>query len=184
MVTAILPSLTNEKTAPEPELRNARKPLRNPHDSITPSVDSELTITPERFRELSNGSESTVASSVDGNVERKGNPSALAGYVGVFTGCGALVALSLFLPLPTWFGRREGVTLGQAVSYSFYTVGSVAFVVALFVGFGLRGLKGEEGKGWRMLLGLRRSSHGARGASGRAELKVCGRPLHLRGAFH
>jgi hypothetical protein len=77
----------------------------------------------------------------------------LAGYVGLFTGCGALVALSLFLPLPTQFGEIDGVTPGEAVSYSFYVVGFVAFLVAIFVAFGLRNLKGEEGKGWRLLLG-------------------------------
>lgn len=172
MVTAILPSLTNENTVPEIEARTPRKPPRNPHDSITPSLDSEITITPERFRELAAESESSAVS-VASVVEKKGNPSALAGYVGVFTGCGALVALSIFLPLPTRFGQIDGVTLGQAVTYSFYVVGCVAFAVALFVGIGLRKLKGEEGKGWRMLLGSTRPNHGTRGPRGRAESKVC-----------
>lgn len=174
MVTAILPSLTGGNTIHEVQARDPRKPPRNPHDSITPSLDSELTITPERFRELSGGSESTVGvDAEDDNVQGKGKPSALAGYVGLFTGCGALVALSVFLPLPTQFGQIGGVTLGEAISYSFYVVGSVALIVAVFVGFGLRNLKGEEGKGWRLLLGLRRPGPSARGGDDRAESKVC-----------
>lgn len=88
----------------------------------------------------------------------KGKPGALAGYVGLFTGCGALVALVLFLPLPTRFGNISDVTIGEAVKYSFYVVGTVSFAVAIFVFFGLRGLRGEDGKGWRMLLGLRGST--------------------------
>jgi hypothetical protein len=82
----------------------------------------------------------------------------LAGYVGLFTGCGALVALGLFLPLPARFSTIEGLTLADAVRYSFYVVGVVSLLVAIFVFFGLRGLRGEEGKGWRTLLGLRGST--------------------------
>lgn len=69
----------------------------------------------------------------------------------MFTGCGALVALSCFLPLPAKFGEIDGVTPAQAVSYSFYVVGAVSLAVAVFVFFGLRKLKGEEGKGWKVL---------------------------------
>jgi hypothetical protein len=60
----------------------------------------------------------------------------------------------LFLPLPTKFGDIEKVTPGQAVSYSFYVVAAVALLVAVFVFIGLRNLRGEEGKGWSVLLGL------------------------------
>lgn len=101
---------------------------------------------------------------MDTNVRQDGKgrkPSALAGFVGLFTGCGALVALSLFLPLPAQFSRREGVTPAQAVTYSFYVVGAVSLFVAVFVFFGLAGLKGEEGKGWRMLLGSKKQNHSA-----------------------
>lgn len=156
MVTAILPSLTDD-TGPAAE--NPRKPLTSPsgRPSVTLSVDSEVTITPERFRNSSSytppESDEPVRSS--GNT---GKPSALAGYVGLFTGCGALVALSLFLPLPARFGHIEGVTLADAVRYSYYVVGTVSLLVAIFVLFGLRGLRGEEGKGWRMLLSLKGST--------------------------
>lgn len=155
MVTAILPSLTNESG---PAADTAPKSPATPRTSATLSVDSEITITPERFRNSSvstqRGSEVASAQAPDS----RGKPSVLAGYVGLFTGCGALVALTLFLPLTSRFAPIEGVTMAQAVQYSFYVVGTVSFLVAIFVFFGLRGLHGEEGKGLRMLLGLRGSS--------------------------
>lgn len=91
-------------------------------------------------------------------------PTTLAGYVGLFTGCGALVALSLFLPLPTRFGDLKDVTKAEAVKYSFYVVGAFSLAVAVFVGIGLRNLRGEEGKGWRMLFGLRKTNPDGTGA--------------------
>jgi hypothetical protein len=54
----------------------------------------------------------------------------------------------------------NGVTQGQAVSYSFYVVGAVAILVAGFCSIGLSGLQGEEGKGWALLLGRSPSSNG------------------------
>ncbi|KAG6237770.1 hypothetical protein E4U25_002384 [Claviceps purpurea] len=174
MVTAILPSLTNdgrEEASQEPP-RQKRSPSRynkpNQRLSVACSVESEVTITPERYyytRSSSNNSRASqqqqqqdVADAEDtGNVasvaSQQGKPSTLAGFVGLFTGCGALVALTLFLPLPAKFGEREGVTPAQAVSYSFYVVGGIALAVGLFVLIGLRDLKGEEGKGWKALLG-------------------------------
>jgi hypothetical protein len=88
----------------------------------------------------------------------------LAGLVGVFTGCGALVALALFLPLPSQFSHIKGITQGQAVADSFYVVGVIPLLVACFCFFGLRGLQGEEGKGWRLLLGRYPSSQGYQAA--------------------
>ncbi|KAK3682744.1 hypothetical protein B0T22DRAFT_293783 [Podospora appendiculata] len=164
MVTAILPSLTNETPS---TASTAAKPRRNPRESVTPSVDSEATITPERFRssnshyttiEYGSNSHTQTGTSTSAPEKRRGKPSALAGYVGLFTGCGALLALSLFLPLPARFGQIPDVTLGQAVKYSFYVVGATSLLVAVFVFVGLRGLKGEDGKGWHLLFGLRRQS--------------------------
>ncbi|GAB1320075.1 hypothetical protein MFIFM68171_10285 [Madurella fahalii] len=154
MVTAILPSLTDE-TGPAAE--NVRQPPHSGRPSVTLSVDSEVTITPERFRDGPSSASSDQGTPA-GRPRSTGKPSALAGYVGLFTGCGALVALSLFLPLPARFSHIEGVTLGDAVKYSFYVVGAISLLVAAFVFFGLRGLRGEEGKGWRMLLGRRGST--------------------------
>ncbi|KKF92545.1 Major Facilitator Superfamily protein [Ceratocystis platani] len=81
-------------------------------------------------------------------------PPVLAGFVGLFTGCGALVALLVFLPLPARFSEQDGVSQSEAVTRSFYVVAAVALCVAGFVAVGLRGLKGEEDKGWRTLFGL------------------------------
>lgn len=156
MVTAILPSLTDE-TGPAAE--NVCKPLAVRNQSVAQSVDSEVTITPERFlSDLGYASPEDGETALNGRTEKTGKPSALAGYVGLFTGCGALVALVLFLPLPARFGKIEGVTMGEAVQDSFYVVGVVSFLVAVFVFFGLRNIRGEEGKGWRLLLGLRGST--------------------------
>jgi hypothetical protein len=133
-------------------------------------MESEVTVTPERYRAQSSqspmsGSQSSLEDT-DGEskAEARHKSSALAGYVGLFTGCGALLALGLFLPLPARFGRIEGVTMGQAVTYSFYVVGAISLWVAVFVAFGLRHLRGEEGKGWRLLLGLRRANPDGTGA--------------------
>ncbi|KAL7792516.1 hypothetical protein V8C37DRAFT_380573 [Trichoderma ceciliae] len=174
MVTAILPSLTDE----DEELRNsalerAKAVSRNRHSaarlSAAFSVESEATITPEVYsRSLS--SEGRPASAGVEPQRRSGKSSVLAGYVGLFTGCGALLALSCFLPLPVKFGEIDEVTPGEAVSYSFYVVGAVALFVAVFVFFGLRNIQGEEGKGWRLLLGLKGRD------SDTIELDYSGRP--------
>jgi hypothetical protein len=58
----------------------------------------------------------------------------------MFTGCGALIALLLFLPLPA---RLQGVGVEEkaALKYSFYVVAVVAFVLAIWCFFGLRDLR-------------------------------------------
>ncbi|KAG6087978.1 hypothetical protein E4U15_006979 [Claviceps sp. LM218 group G6] len=172
MVTAILPSLTDDG---HEETRHGKSPSRyskpDQRLSVAYSVESEVTITPERYyytRPSSNNSRAsqeqqqqdvadatyaTYAENAANVASQQGKPSTLAGFVGLFTGCGALVALTLFLPLPARFGEREGVTPAQAVSYSFYMVGGIALAVGLFVLIGLRDLKGEEGKGWKASLG-------------------------------
>lgn len=61
------------------------------------------------------------------------------------------MALLFFLRLPTRF-QDHGISSSQAVADSFYVVGSVALAVAVGCFFGLRGLSGEENKGWRRLL--------------------------------
>ncbi|KAK3357748.1 hypothetical protein B0T25DRAFT_499284 [Lasiosphaeria hispida] len=155
MVTAILPSLTQEN---QPAAETAPKPPPIVRTSVALSVDSEMTITPERFRNSSAGSNYTTSEDGEDEGSRHGGggkPSALAGYVGLFTGCGALVALTLFLPLLSRFNSVDGATTGQGVTYSYYVVGVTSLAVAVFVFFGLRGLQGEEGKGWRTLFGVR-----------------------------
>ena len=161
MVTAILPSVTGNHR--EIESTNGHSTLNiatpgNIRHSITPSLDSELTITPATYNGRpkpahANGHTGKCAKS-------SSSPPRLAGLVGVFTGCGALVALAIFLPLPARFSHLKGVTQGQAVADSFYVVGGIALLVAGFCFLGLRGLQGEEGKGWRLLLGKSPASHG------------------------
>ncbi|KAI1170722.1 hypothetical protein F4777DRAFT_568129 [Nemania sp. FL0916] len=179
MVTAALPVLTGDSSVEEEgegegdANANAKNtPLHRPRGSIAVSLASDVTITPARFNESSSSSSSRApdarrGSSASQNESqsdpdrvaaddaRGRKPSALAGLVGLFTGCGALVALALFLPLPAYFSSKEGVTPAQAITDSFYVVAAVALAVAVFVFFGLRGLKGEEEKGWMMLFDLK-----------------------------
>lgn len=156
MVTATLPCLTDESDTASLETeaeQPAFVPGSNARDSVALSVESELTITPERYRSHS-GASGDDADDAEALAQEK--PSVLAGYVGLFTGLGALVALVFFLPLPTQFSKLEGVEMGEAVQYAYYVVGSIAILVASFVYIGLRKLKGEEGKGFRTLFGLKK----------------------------
>ncbi|KAH6849693.1 hypothetical protein B0I37DRAFT_403666 [Chaetomium sp. MPI-CAGE-AT-0009] len=162
MVTAILPSLTDETGTTAETTREPASSSGRP--SVTLSVDSEVTITPERFHNDSSHTSTDGEESIRGS-ESKGKSSALAGYVGLFTGCGALVALVLFLPLPARFSHVDGVTFADAIKDSFYIVGIISLLVAVFVFFGLRGLRGEEGKGLRTLLGRRGSAHQGPGSN-------------------
>ncbi|CRK47447.1 hypothetical protein HYQ45_005451 [Verticillium longisporum] len=157
MVTAILPSLTGESDAADDESTTSPfKPTQNARHSIAMSLESDITITPERYRGIEPTEEETAVSSQErSSISTLEKPSALAGFVGLFTGCGALVALSVFLPLPARFGDIDGVTPAEAITDSFYVVGIVSFLVVIFVFLGLRDLQGEDGKGWRVLLGLR-----------------------------
>ncbi|KAM0249469.1 hypothetical protein ACHAP5_002858 [Fusarium lateritium] len=151
MVTAILPSLTDDSNDEEDEAKARIQALQNAtaRNSIAFSVESESTITQERYTQ--SVSEPSTTDTAD---TAAGRPSKLAGFVGLFTGCGALVALTLFLPLPAQFGKDKDTTPAEAVSYSFYVVAVVALAVSVFVAIGLRNIKGEEGKGWRTLFGL------------------------------
>ncbi|KAI4911657.1 hypothetical protein J4E90_006474 [Alternaria incomplexa] len=145
MVTAILPSMTLVKEVkPDP-----RSPTRSRGRSHAPaaSISSELTITPARFR--SNSPEDHTQD-IPAKKSSGASTSQLAGLVGMFTGCGALVALFVFLPLPTQF-QNAGERPATAVADAFYVVGAIAFLVALGCFFGLRQLPGEEAKGWKRL---------------------------------
>lgn len=157
MVTAILPSMTGgARGVPKSVVpaRPAVEPDENRH-SVSPSLDSEITITPERYLRVRGTARAVQPNGSDVKKTEKSSssPPRLAGLVGFFTGCGALVALLIFLPLPAQFSRLKGVTQGQAVADSFYVVGSVAILVAVACFIGLRNLHGEEGKGWKLLLG-------------------------------
>jgi len=125
MVTAVLPTVTGKSPSAY---------------SYRASVSSELTITPERLRSGRSGSGTPVAS-----------PSArLSGFVGLFAGCGALVSLGAFLPLPARF-EKLGLSPSEAIQRSYYLVATVALIVSLISFIGLRNLPGEEEKGWKSL---------------------------------
>lgn len=159
MVTAILPSMTgNSQEASTANGNQDFSPSRPStiRRSISASVDSEATITPASY---SNRPSPVSSGHARAPAEKtSSSPPRLAGLVGVFTGCGALVALSIFLPLPAQFSHMKGITQGQAVADSFYVVGTMSLFVAGLCFLGLRGLQGEEGKGLRLLLGKSPSS--------------------------
>lgn len=144
MVTAVLPTMTH---VCNPDLAS---PSRGPNGhNITPSISSEVTITPARLN--SAHSNHSLHDTTENSAESTSN---LAGLVGMFTGFGALLALAVFLPLPARF-QKGGASPSESVEYSFYVVGSVALVVAIACMFGLRNLPGEEHKSWRNLLVVR-----------------------------
>lgn len=165
MVTAILPSMTGGQRGTPKGRRKATGPRSVPptmRNSIADSLDSEVTITPERY--TSQSTSQTGDRNVPGYLmkpaEASSSPPRLAGLVGVFTGLGAILALLVFLPLPARFSQFKGIGQGQAVADSFYVVGCVALIVAVACFIGLQNLQGEEGKGWRVLLGRPNSNPG------------------------
>ena len=144
MVTAILPSMTaphNDSTTYTPP---GTAQQANSH-TISPSISSELTITPQRLNQRESLPASNPAVSSPSS-----SPTRLAGFVGLFTGCGALIALSVFLPLPATF-QKVGVAPGQAVADAYYIVAATALLISVLCSWGLRNLLGEENKGWHAL---------------------------------
>jgi hypothetical protein len=148
MVTAVLPAMTFV----EPVTHDPRSPTRRANNGRShapaPSISSELTITPARFRS------SSREPSIDAPAKKDtgASTSQLAGLVGMFTGCGALVVVGTQAALPTRF-QEAGETPASAVADAFYVVGGIAILVALGCFFGLRSLPGEDGKGWKRLAG-------------------------------
>jgi hypothetical protein len=65
-------------------------------------------------------------------------------------GCGALVALAVFLPLPARF-EKAGLTPAQAIQRSYYLVAVVSLAISIVCFIGLRDLPGDKGKGWSVL---------------------------------
>jgi hypothetical protein len=129
--------------------KDPRSPTRRANGrshALAPSISSELTITPALYRSSSREPTAEAPKPKDTGA----STSQLAGLVGMFTGCGALVALLIFLPLPTRF-QEAGETPAAAVAGAFYVVGAVAILVAVGCFFGLRNLPGEEAKGWTRL---------------------------------
>ena len=141
MVTAILPSMTAPcEDSDEANLTRNTPDTSNAH-GFSPSISSELTVTPLRLNHQSNSR----------NPSNGLTPTRLAGIVGIFTGCGALLALGFFLRLPELIERR-GISPGQALVDSYYIVGALSLILALSCFLGLRKLHGEDDKGWRNLV--------------------------------
>ena len=142
MVTAILPvMIAPRENSDEANLPN--KTLRvsdSDGHGFSPSISSELTVTPQRLHHQSSPKNSFSGLS----------PTRLAGIVGLFTGCGALLALGLFLRLPEII-QRNGTSPGQALADSYYIVASLSLILALFCFLGFRNLHGEDEKGWQNL---------------------------------
>ncbi len=139
MVTAILPSMLAPTKSNNTDASKHTSPLSNGH-GFSPSISSEVTITPQRLQHPTSSEQKPVEQS----------PTRLAGFVGLFTGCGALLALGIFLRLPELI-QRTGVEPGQALADSYYIVGALSLLLAVVCFHGLRHLNGEEGKGWRTM---------------------------------
>lgn len=173
MVTAVLPSMVAKRSTGQDSrdehvhpsghvarLQDEERAGRNGSvgHATSPSVNSELTITPASWASESrrrNGAPQKHSTGEEEDATNDANKSAgtsqLAGLVGFFTGAGALVALSVFLPLPAYF-QDSGYDQVKSVQASFYVVGAIAFCVAIFIFAGLRNLPGEEKKSFSALL--------------------------------
>jgi hypothetical protein len=141
MVTAILPTMSYIPPAGPVAQSGLSVDLRNHNrHAATDSIISDLTITPARYH-----SETAQSSETTTRAESTRSTSKIAGYVGMFTGCGALLALSLFLPLPARF-QRGGTTPAHALQYSYYLVAGVAFALSIICFFGFMQLQGDTVK--------------------------------------
>ena len=142
MVTAILPLMARPEQSQYLKVSDD-----NEQRPASASASSELTVTPERLRgngRVTKGSPKWLR----GNI----SSTRLAGFVGAFAGCGALVALGCFLPLPALF-QKQNISPGRALTYTYYLVGCIAILVAFSCFLGLHRLKGEEGKSWAAVFG-------------------------------
>ncbi|EXJ78305.1 hypothetical protein A1O3_09466 [Capronia epimyces CBS 606.96] len=143
MVTAILPAVAGTPSEALTDTRPSRAVQAQAHAShghvASPSIASESTITPETFMSRSS-QRPAPPQTVSTNAEVSRSTNQIAGFVGMFTGCGALIALMVFLPLPARF-QYAGVDEKDALRYSFYIVAAVAFILAVWCAFGLRHLQ-------------------------------------------
>ena len=141
MVTAVLPTVSSSASH-SPTNGRISAALVPPDRSHTasPSIESELTITPDRFRSAENQQPNGIKGTVD---DPYISTTRVAGFVGMSTGCGALIALLVFLPLPARFQHR-GTEPGPALKHSFYIVAAVSFLLALWCFVGLRRLAYED----------------------------------------
>lgn len=128
MVTAVLPTVTGQALS---------------NQAYRASASSGLTATPELVSGRQPGR-------IDVNTSESSPSARLSGFVGLFAGCGALVSLGVFLPLPARF-EKMGLSPTEALQRSYYLVATVALLIGLISFIGLRNLPGEEQKGWSAL---------------------------------
>ena len=145
MVTATLPAMTTSSENQKAGVGTAIEYTILSNNVPPPS--SELTVTSDRTKTSSTSVEPITLSS-------KSSPTNIAGFVGLFTGLGALLALGLFLPLLARLQNPDAQP-GTSIIYTYYIVGTVAILVAIACFLGLRDLKGEESKGWKRLYNSR-----------------------------
>ena len=174
MVTAILPSIvslargagvaTNGDPSSSAIQQHMTLDPTEAYHSTSPSLSSELTITPARLATMhvastgeqglqQRGGEGEEEEGEEGEGEerrvsptRLTSPSRIAGFVGFATGCGALLAVVGFLPLPARFSSFSDVSPAQAVKQSYYVVGSIALFIAIVCLLGLGDLSESQNK--------------------------------------
>jgi MFS family permease len=172
MVTAILPTMSRdlsldnikdhanhsrpeqgfERSVDSRDATQGDEPLRAPSLSIS----SELTITPVMFQSQSDQATEAENASSPPALDPAAASSKIAGYVGMFAGCGALLALVLFLPLPERFQKR-GSAPETSLQYSYYIVAVVALFVSMWCLIGLHGLREDDIKPISLFTHLRDS---------------------------
>ncbi|KAL9617866.1 MAG: hypothetical protein Q9160_007354 [Pyrenula sp. 1 TL-2023] len=163
MVTTILPSMTLQMQHSLSDSDDTAINGRFPHSYDTESstrnrsstTSSDLTITPARIG--SSSASPVLTPSKEPNAKHSPDSSRVAGLVGVCAGCGALLALGAFLPLPARL-ERAGASPEEAWKHSYYIVAAVAVVIAIVCLFGFRNLQGEETKSPLVLFRGGRSS--------------------------
>ena len=120
------------------------------------SVSSELTMTPALYQSQSSHATADAIASPRPPLDHAAASSKIAGYVGMFAGCGALLSLIFFLPLPERFQKR-GYSPELSLQYSYYIVAVVALMISLWCLIGLHGLRGEPVTSTSIFMGLRGS---------------------------
>ena len=76
--------------------------------------------------------EDTEVTSLPSN-EKNGK---LVGFIGIFTGLGALCAVTVFVPLPA-FLAKYGIEYAQSLKLSYYALGGMGMVMSIVFFFGL-----------------------------------------------
>ena len=134
MVTAILPAIPAGRKEDQSAAIG---------QTFSPSTASDSTVAPRDSPDPAVG-RSNYAQTFT-------TPTRLAGATGLATGFGALIALLGFLRLP-FVIEEMGADPSQALTYTYYLVGAMAIILSVVCFFGLRHLRGEDGKGCKIFV--------------------------------